>query len=120
VKRTFKAEPTLAEFFNEYGIGTAIKKLSWRDDQQRFRDYLQKPALAKPQADRDHRAMIARMRCRMLRRPASPRRRCARFGRWRRTCFGKAVEWGYWTRTRRNPSRCPGSTVKPRPIPASR
>jgi hypothetical protein len=43
VKRTFKAEPTLTEFFAEYGTRHGEKKLSWRDDQQRFRDYLQKP-----------------------------------------------------------------------------
>jgi hypothetical protein len=41
--RTFKAEPTLTEFFTEYGTRHGEKKLVWRDDQQRFRDYLQKP-----------------------------------------------------------------------------
>ncbi|TLD47272.1 MAG: Prophage integrase IntA [Accumulibacter sp.] len=41
-RRAFKAEPTLTEFFTEYGARHGAKKLSWRDDQQRFRDYLQK------------------------------------------------------------------------------
>lgn len=42
-RRAFKAEPTLTEYFAEYGTRHGEKKLSWRDDQQRFRDYLQKP-----------------------------------------------------------------------------
>ncbi|WP_353853424.1 tyrosine-type recombinase/integrase [Accumulibacter sp.] len=43
VKRTLKGELTLTEFFAEYGTRHGAKKLSWRDDQQRFRDYLEKP-----------------------------------------------------------------------------
>lgn len=42
-RRAFKAEATLAEFFTEYGSRHGEKKRAWRDDQQRFRDYLAKP-----------------------------------------------------------------------------
>ena len=42
-RRAFKAEPTLSELFAEYAERHGMKKRAWRDDQQRFRDYLQKP-----------------------------------------------------------------------------
>jgi integrase len=57
--RALKAEPTLAEFFAEYGKLHGEKKLSWRDDQQRFRDYLA-PALGSRKISTINRAMIAR------------------------------------------------------------
>jgi len=47
VKRAHKGEPTFAEFFKEYGERYGVKKKSWRDDQQRYRDYLEKPLAAK-------------------------------------------------------------------------
>jgi len=59
VKRTFKAEPTLTEFFTEYGTRHGEKLVVWRDMQQRFRDYLQKP-LGDRKLTRITRAMIAR------------------------------------------------------------
>ena len=40
VRRSVKGMPTLAEFFVEYGERHGTKKLAWKDDQQRFRDYL--------------------------------------------------------------------------------
>jgi integrase len=42
-RRAFKAEPTLTEFFQEYADRHGKKKRTWKDDEQRFRDYLQKP-----------------------------------------------------------------------------
>lgn len=42
-RRAYRAESTLAEFFAEYGVRHGEKKRTWKDDQQRFRDYLQKP-----------------------------------------------------------------------------
>jgi hypothetical protein len=52
VRRTFKAEPTLTEFFTEYGTRHGEKLVVWRDMQQRFRDYLQKRW--RPEADEHH------------------------------------------------------------------
>lgn len=92
-RRAFKAEPTLTEFFTEFGTRHGEKKLSWRDDQQRFRDYLEKP-LGDHKLTAIARAMIARIlsdaekagksaaTVRQIRALAS-------------SIFGKAIEWGY-------------------------
>ncbi|WP_296891787.1 site-specific integrase [Thiobacillus sp.] len=42
-RRALKAELTFADLFVEYGERHGQKKLAWRDDQQRYRDYLEKP-----------------------------------------------------------------------------
>jgi len=42
-RRAAKGVPTLAEFFKKYGMRYGQYKKSWRDDQQRYRDYLDKP-----------------------------------------------------------------------------
>lgn len=93
VKRTFKAEPTLTEFFSEYGTRHGEKLAVWRDMQQRFRDYLQK-SLGDRKLTKITRAMIARAlsdvekagkaaaTVRLVRALASG-------------IFGKAIEWGY-------------------------
>jgi integrase len=60
-RRAFKAEPTLTEFFAEYGTRHGAKKLAWAADQQRFRDYLQKP-LGDRKLTTITRAMVARSR----------------------------------------------------------
>jgi len=92
-RRTFKAEPTLAEFFIEYGTRHGEKLTVWRDMQQRFRDYLQK-ALGDRKLTTITRAMIARAlsdvekagkaaaTVKLVRAVASG-------------IFGKAIEWGY-------------------------
>nr|MBL8455435.1 tyrosine-type recombinase/integrase [Zoogloeaceae bacterium] len=92
-KRAFKAEPTLSEFFTEYGTRHGAKKLAWAADLQRFRDYLQKPLGNRKLSEID-RAMIARVlsdaeksgkavaTVRNIRALAS-------------ALLGKAVEWGY-------------------------
>jgi integrase len=92
-RRTFKAEPTLTEFFTEYGTRHGEKLVVWRDMQQRFRDYLQKP-LGDRKLTSITRAMIARAlsdvekagkaaaTVRLVRALASG-------------IFGKAIEWGY-------------------------
>lgn len=46
VRRSIRGEPTLSEFFTDYGERYGSKKKSWADEQQRFRDYLQ-PGLGK-------------------------------------------------------------------------
>ena len=93
VRRAFKAEPSLNEFFVEYGKRHGEKKRAWKDDLQRFRDYLQKP-LGSRKLSEVTRAMIALVlsdtekagksvaTTRLIRALASG-------------IFGKAVEWGY-------------------------
>ncbi|MBK8116017.1 MAG: site-specific integrase [Candidatus Accumulibacter sp.] len=92
-RRAFKAEPTLTEFFAEYGTRHGAKKLAWAADQQRFRDYLQKP-LGDRKLTTITRAMVARIvsdaekagkavaTVRNIRALASG-------------MFSKAIEWGY-------------------------
>ncbi|MDR3299365.1 MAG: tyrosine-type recombinase/integrase [Candidatus Accumulibacter sp.] len=57
-KRVLKKEMTLSEFFTEKYVLHGTKKKSWRDDQQRFRDYLQKP-LGNLRLSEITRAMVA-------------------------------------------------------------
>jgi integrase len=93
VKRTFKAEPTLTEFFAEYGTRHGEKKLSWRDDQQRFRYYLQKP-LGDKKLTTITRADVARVVS-----GAEKAGKAAATVRQIRALasglFAKAIEWGY-------------------------
>lgn len=42
-RRAIRAELSFAELFVEYGTRHGQQKRSWRDDQQRYRDYLDKP-----------------------------------------------------------------------------
>jgi integrase len=109
-KRALREEPTLAEFFNEYGDRHGSKKLSWRDDQQRFRDYLL-PALGKRKLSSIDRAMIARVlsdaekagkstgTVRQIRALSS-------------NMLSKAVEWGYLDANPAQSVKVSGSTVK--------
>jgi integrase len=60
VRRSLKAEPTFAELFVTYGERHGKKKRSWGDDQQRYRDYLEKP-LGKVKVGAITTAMIARI-----------------------------------------------------------
>jgi integrase len=41
IKRVLKAEPTLSEFFTEFGDRHGTNKKSWADDKQRFSGYLE-------------------------------------------------------------------------------
>ena len=93
VKRAYKAELTLSELFTEYGTRHGEKKLAWKDDKQRFRDYLQKQ-LGNKKLSEIKRADIARIlsaaekagkavaTVRLIRALASG-------------IFAKAIEWGY-------------------------
>jgi len=92
-RRAFKAEPTLSEFFTEYGTRHGSKKRAWRDDQQRFRDYLQKPMGGKKLSEID-RAMIAKV----LHDAEKAGKSVATVRNIRALAsgvFGKAVEWGF-------------------------
>ncbi|CAI06862.1 tyrosine-type recombinase/integrase [Aromatoleum aromaticum] len=91
-KRAFKAEPTLTEFFAEYGTRHGEKKLAWPADVQRFRDYLQKPMGNKRLSEID-RAMIAKA----LSDAEKAGKSVATVRNIRALAsgvFGKAVEWG--------------------------
>lgn len=92
-RRAFKEEPTLLMFFEEYGTRHGMKKLAWRDDQQRFRDYLQKPLGGKKLSEIT-RAMIAKV----LSDAEKAGKSVATVRNIRALAsgvFGKAVEWGY-------------------------
>lgn len=92
-RRAFKAEPTLSEFFAEYGTRHGEKKLAWAADLQRFRDYLQKPMGGKKLSEID-RAMIAKA----LHEAEKAGKSVATVRNIRAlasSLLGKAVEWGY-------------------------
>ena len=92
-RRAFKAEPTLTEFFNEYAARHGEKKRAWAADQQRFRDYLQKP-MGNCKLSEIDRAMIAKV----LSGAEKAGKSVATVRNIRALAsglFGKAVEWGY-------------------------
>jgi integrase len=95
IRRVAKGVPTLAEFFLEYGERHGQQKLSWRDDQQRFRDYLKQP-LGSRKLIGISREMVGRILADM----DSQGRSGATVNNVRALAsaiFGKAIEWGYLT-----------------------
>ncbi len=93
VKRALKAEPTLTELFTEYGTRHGVRKLSWRDDEQRFRDYLQKPL-----GDRKLTTITRQAIIRVLSDAEAAGKAAATVRQIRALAsgiFGKAIEWGY-------------------------
>ena len=94
-KRALRGEPTLAEFFSEYGDRHGSKKLSWRDDQQRFRDYLL-PALGKRKLSAINKPMLSRVLSDAERagKSAGTVRQIRALAS---ALFSKAVDWGYLT-----------------------
>ena len=95
VKRAVKGEPTLSEFFKEYGERHGQKKRSWGDDQQRFRDYLEKP-LGSKKMSAIERESIGRILADMDRqgRAGSTINNVRALAS---SLFGKAIEWSYVT-----------------------
>lgn len=94
-RRALKAEPTLAEFFKEYGTRHGQKKKSWGDDKQRYRDYLETPLGAK-KLSAITRESIGRILSDMER----DGRAGATVNNVRALAsglFGKAIEWSYLT-----------------------
>lgn len=92
-RRAFRQELTLTEFFDEYGKRHGAAKAAWRDDQQRFRDYLQKPMGNRKLSEID-RAMIAKV----LADAQAAGKAVATVRNVRALAsgiFGKAVEWGH-------------------------
>lgn len=93
VKRAHKSEPTLADFFKEYGERHGKKKRAWRDDQQRYRDYLEKPLGAR-KLSAITREMVGRILADMDRDGKAG----ATINNVRALAsglFGKAIEWSY-------------------------
>jgi integrase len=93
VKRALKAEPTVTEFFEEYGRRHGEKKLSWKEDKQRFRDYLQ-PTLGSrklSEIKRDKVSLILSAAENAGKAPATVRQIRALAS----IIFNKAIEWGY-------------------------
>ena len=95
VKRAIKGEPTLSEFFKEYGERHGQKKRSWHNDLQRFKDYLEQP-LGKKKLTAIERESIGRILADM--------ERAGRAGSTVNNVralasgiFGKAIEWSYIT-----------------------
>ncbi|MFP5401594.1 MAG: tyrosine-type recombinase/integrase [Gammaproteobacteria bacterium] len=92
-RRAFRAELTLTEFFAEYATRHGEKKRAWAADQQRFRDYLQKP-MGNCKLSEIDRAMIAKV----LSGAEKAGKSVATVRNIRALAsglFGKAVEWGY-------------------------
>ena len=91
-RRVFKKELTLAEFFTVYGERHGNKKRAWKDDLQRFRDYLQAP-LGKMKLSAIKRSDVANILCdaeKSGKSVATTRNiRALASG-----IFAKAVEWG--------------------------
>ena len=93
IRRVAKGMPTLSEFFLEYGTRHGQKKLAWRDDQQRFRDYLQTP-LGSRKLSGITREVIGRILSDM----DNDCKSGATVNNVRAltsAIFGKAIEWGY-------------------------
>jgi integrase len=92
-RRAFKAEPTLTEFFDEYGTRHGAKKLAWAADQQRFRDYMQKPL-----GDRKLSAITRADIARIISGAQKAGKAVATVRNIRALAsgmFSKAIEWGY-------------------------
>lgn len=95
IRRAAKGMPTLSEFFLEYGTRHGQQKLAWRDDQQRFRDYL-KPSLGSRKLSGITREMVGRILSDM----DNDGKSGATVNNVRALAsalFGKAIEWGYVT-----------------------
>lgn len=95
IRRAAKGMPTLSEFFLEYGTRHGQQKLAWRDDQQRYRDYL-KPPLGSRKLSVISREMIGRILSDM----DGDSKSGATVNNVRALAsalFGKAIEWGYVT-----------------------
>lgn len=93
VRRAIKGMPTVSEFFIEYGERHGQKKRSWRDDQQRFRDYLKTPLGGRK---------LSEVTLNMVGRILSDMERDNKAGATvnnvralASALFGKAIEWGY-------------------------
>ena len=92
-KRALRSEPTINAFFKEYGERHGSKKLSWRDDQQRFRDYIS-PAIGKHKLSKVDRAMLNDM-LNDAERAGKSVSTVRQIRALATIMFSKAVDWGY-------------------------
>ena len=93
VKRAHKGEPTFAKLFAEYIERHAKqKKRTWREDEQKYRDYLERP-LAKKKISRITRQDIAAIHS-QLTRAGSPVL-ANRVKDLVSSVFGRAMKWGF-------------------------
>lgn len=92
-KRALRSEPTVNEFFKEYGDRHGCTKLSWRDDQQRYRDYIA-PFIGKHKLSKVGRAMLNDMlhHAEKAGKSASTVRQIRALAT---IIFSKAVNWSY-------------------------
>lgn len=95
VKRAHKSELTLSEFFKEYGERHGHKKRAWRDDQQRYRDYLESPLGAR-KLSAVTREMVGRILSKMER-DGKAGATVNNVRALASAIFGKAIEWSYLT-----------------------
>jgi integrase len=95
VRRDAKGMPTLSTFFIEYGERHGQKKRAWRDDQQRFRDYLKRP-LGGRKLSTITREMIGRILSDMER-DGKAGATVNNVRALASALFGKAIEWDYLT-----------------------
>lgn len=91
-KRAFKGIPTLTEFFKEYGAKHGKQKLSWRDDEQRFKTWI-KPVCGVKKITEITRADVASIlhRAEKAGRAAGTVRQVRALAS---VIFAKAIEWG--------------------------
>jgi len=93
VRRALKGEPTFAQLFAEYIERHAkVKKRTWREDQQKYRDYLERP-LANKKISRITRPDLASIHSRLT--SAGSPTLANRVKDLVSSIFGRAVKWGY-------------------------
>jgi integrase len=93
LKRALKGEPTFAQLFAEYLERHAkLKKRTWRDDEQQYRDYLSEP-LGKKKLSRVTRQDLAAIHSQLTR--AGHPTLANRVKDLYSSIFGRAAKWGY-------------------------
>jgi integrase len=91
-KRAHKAEPIFADLFTEYMERHAkLNKRTWREDQQKYRDYLEQP-LGKKKLSKITRADLAGVHSQITR--AGHPTVANRVKDLCSSVFGRAIEWG--------------------------
>jgi len=93
VQRAHKGEPTFAGLFKEYMDRHAkLRKRTWREDDQKYRDYLEKP-LGRKKVSRITRADLAAIHSAITR--AGHPTVANRVKDLVSSVFGRAIAWGY-------------------------
>ncbi len=109
-KRLLKSTPRLSQFFTEYGQRHGERKVSWKDDQQRFRDHIE-PLLGKKKITEITRSDLALVLSAGLQKGLSPgtvRQLRALLS----TLFKMATEFGYIDSSPASQLKVPGTPVQ--------